>query len=58
MTDPEIIEFMGMDVFEFPELWNRSHEGKSFSVEEKGKIFFPIYSIARSISTGGLNPDP
>lgn len=55
MTDPEIIEFMGMDVFEFPELWNRSHEGKSVSVSEMG---FPIYSIARSISTGGLNPDP
>lgn len=55
MTDPEIIELMGMDVLEFPELWNRSQEGKSVSVGETG---FPIYSIARNISTGDLNPDP
>lgn len=48
VTDPEIIELMGMDVLEFPELWNRSHEGKSLSVGEMG---FPIYSISRNIST-------
>lgn len=36
MTDPEIIEFTGKDVFVFTELWNRSHEGKSASVGEMG----------------------
>ena len=36
MTDPETIEFMEKDVFEFAELWNRSNEGKSASVGEMG----------------------
>lgn len=38
MNDPEIVEFAGKDVFEFAELWNRSHEGKSASV---GEMCFP-----------------
>jgi len=36
LTDPEFIEFMAKDIFEFAELWDRSHEGKYASVGEMG----------------------
>lgn len=42
VTDPEIIEFTGKDVYEFTDLWNRSFEGNLLLYVKWVSLFYVI----------------